>query len=534
MSKKKIVLLVAIFISLLLIFSGLFIFLKVQENKKMTKEMFRLNSQRRAEGYYMAEFEFKMVGILYHLDKGRYEKAINLFDGLHHQLKTGQGLVKVPEFADKQEELSFYLDRQNPKTGAFMDDHYPLPTYFGPTLNVILHMQRLAESLDQPLQLNYPLRFIEKMDSPKELRAYLDDLATVGMIVSKMPKTPNVLSMLLSYRDLENLDLYTFSPEWKNELLKWHWENQDPETGYWGVRLRSSGKLLKGGDLTTTPQLLKLFMDKKGNNLNEEFPLRYKAKIFETTIDKLKNPVPDDTAGQHEWTIDRERGIRILTVYLWDSLTTDQKEIAKTEMEKTIQIMFDKFYVPNQGAFSLYSGEDKADLDGTGEYLGLLRRLGALSSKTQQKLFGPADKTIINVGVVKTTQLDDKDFLGLKNREEINSIRLYYNNPASDELLSDAVIVTYPRQTPIPDIIELKLTLQKWLISTPQHMGNWVSKESIRQRLLSMKLKTSPVIKKEIPLDLINRKLGGNGELTLIGFDTLQIPRYKIQYRLVK
>jgi hypothetical protein len=118
-----------------------------------------------------------------------------------------------------------------------MDDSYPLCTYFEPTLNVIEHIEYLSKNMDQPLKLKYPLTFIEQLDSPRELRAYLDDLATVGILVSKMPKTPNVLSSLGSYNDLERLDLYIFSAEWKRELVKWHWENQDPKTGYWGVRL---------------------------------------------------------------------------------------------------------------------------------------------------------------------------------------------------------------------------------------------------------------------------------------------------------
>lgn len=33
-------------------------------------EMFKLNGKLQAEGYYMGEFEFKMLGCAYYLDKG--------------------------------------------------------------------------------------------------------------------------------------------------------------------------------------------------------------------------------------------------------------------------------------------------------------------------------------------------------------------------------------------------------------------------------------------------------------------------------
>ena len=34
--------------------------------------LFKLNRECQEEGYYMAEFEFKMLGFAYQLDKGRY------------------------------------------------------------------------------------------------------------------------------------------------------------------------------------------------------------------------------------------------------------------------------------------------------------------------------------------------------------------------------------------------------------------------------------------------------------------------------
>jgi hypothetical protein len=37
-----------------------------------------------------------------------------------------------------------------------MDESYPYCTYTGPTGNVLLHIDALAEALGQPLKLKYP------------------------------------------------------------------------------------------------------------------------------------------------------------------------------------------------------------------------------------------------------------------------------------------------------------------------------------------------------------------------------------------
>ena len=532
MKRKRIVVIISIVLTVLLALSGLFIFQKFRAYQEMVQEMFRLNSQRIAEGYYMAEFEFQMVGMLYFLDKGQYKKTFTLFKRLYKRLKSGKGLIKVPKFADTEEELEFYKSLQNPKTGAFMDDSYPLCTYFEPTLNVIEHIEYLAKNLDQPLKLKYPLIFIEQLDSPTELRAYLDDLATVGRLVSKMPKTPNVLSSLGSYNNLERLNLYTFSAEWKRELVKWLWENQDPKTGYWGVRLKSNGTLLKGGDLTNTPKFVKILVDKQGRDRYKEFPLRYKNEMLHTTIQKLKKPVPESLPGQHAWSIDRSRGIRLLTDYLWESLSTKQKTILQKELEKTVQIMFSEFYVPAQGAFGLYVNRKTADLDGTAEYLSILKRMGVFSIERQKKLWGFSINKISDLGIFEVSQLTRKAFSPLKSAQDINSIRLYSVDPNEDGYFSDIVAVIYPRNTPVPDVMELVPNIDKWIRTTPKHMGNWVSKESLKEKLANINITPVPVIKSDVSIELADKTLREKKELVMIGFDILQIPRYKIIYRL--
>jgi len=71
-------------------------------------------------------------------------------------LKKRAGLIKVPESADKKQRLEFFLGRQNPNTGAFMDDSYPFCTYEGNTGNILEHLEALAIATGQPLHLKYP------------------------------------------------------------------------------------------------------------------------------------------------------------------------------------------------------------------------------------------------------------------------------------------------------------------------------------------------------------------------------------------
>lgn len=145
--KKKFFLPVLALLALLL--AGGFI----MKNRIQTqvKELFKMNKELQEENYYMAEFEFKMLGISYYIGKGHFYRAITKLNELYHQMKSREGLVRMPVFKNKGEELEFYLNLQNPKTGAFMDDSYPLNTQHEPTENVLLLLDKLVKETGQPL-----------------------------------------------------------------------------------------------------------------------------------------------------------------------------------------------------------------------------------------------------------------------------------------------------------------------------------------------------------------------------------------------
>jgi hypothetical protein len=528
MRRKHLITVISIIVAIALIGSGVFVY----RSLALIPEMCRLNGELKSEGYYMAEFEFKMLGFAYYLDKGHYVTAFYRLNQLHQQLKSKEGLIKVPKFVDKKEELEFYLNLQNFKTGAFMDDAYPLCTYIDCTENVLAHLEFLAEETGQPLRLKYPLRFLDQINTEEKLKAYLDDLSSVGWIGSKLPKTPYIMAtQLISYHDLEP-NLYIFSPEWKQALLQWFYENQDSKTGFWGPKLRSNGQLLNSGYLGPTSQIVKRFVDGQGNNLHSEFPLRYKEEMFATTLRKLSEPMPEDLAELHDWSLTRSQGIKLLTTYLWSGASLENKNSAKKFMEDIVSIKFAKFYLQNQGGFSLYPGLAEADLDGTGSVLSLLKVVGALSWDRQERLWGPLDEHVIDLGVYDVSELKESDVALIKNSQGSNSIRLYRTNPGSDRYLSDVVGIYYPKETPVLDIIDLLPKVTWWVNTTSQNMGNWVSREAILQDLATVKAQSVPVSTGSVPLELASDVLQENRKLILIGFDVLQVPRYKMILRI--
>lgn len=531
MKKKHLITIVSVIIAIFIIGSGLYVYRSIAS----ISEMFRLNGELQAEGYYMGEFEFKMLGCAYYLDKGQYITAFSKLSELHKQLKTREGLIKVPDFADKKEEMEFYLSLQNPETGAFMDESYPILYYLEPTLNMVEHLELLAKETGQPLRLKYPLKFLDEINNTDKLKGILDELSSVGWIGSKLPKTNYMMaSCYHNYDELERNKLYAFSPEWKQALLQWFYADQDSKTGYWGPRLRNSGELLNEGDLSPTYKIVTLFVDEQGNNIHPEFPLRYKDEMLTTTLRKLSEPMPEDAdlAELHEWQLTRYHSIKLLTRYLWNGVSSENKNLAKTFMESIMKSKFEKCYLENQGAFCYYPGSKEATIDGTGAAVSLLDIVGALSKERQKLLWGSPDQSITDLGSHEVSKLKESDLAMLKSSPGLNSLRFYRTDPSSGDFTTGVVCLNYPQETRVLDVMDLLPKVKRWVNTTSQNMGNWVSKEAIVQKLEAVPIESVPVFEGELPLKLLNEVLKNKRELIVVGFDVLQIPRYKMTLRL--
>ncbi len=80
--------------------------------------------------------------------------------------------------------------------------------------------------------------------------------------------------------------------------------------------------------------------------------------------------------------------------------------------------------------------------------------------------------------------------------------------------------------------MELVSRARKWLDTTSQSMGNWVSAQELSERQAKAGIAPVPVSSEEIPLARLNRVPKENKTLTLIGFDILQIPLCRITFRV--
>ena len=82
--------------------------------------------------------------------------------------------------------------------------------------------------------------------------------------------------------------------------------------------------------------------------------------------------------------------------------------------------------------------------------------------------------------------------------------------------------------------MELVPRMVRWTDSVSLSMGNWVTMEEIKNELRSLDIKMPIIYKNEIPLDDFNRIIEKTSELYFIGFDKLQVPRFRIRCKLSK
>jgi hypothetical protein len=235
----------------------------------------------------------------------------------------------------------------------------------------------------------------------------------------------------------------------------------------------------------------------------------------------------------HEWILDKDRGIRFLTRYLWKNASVKDKEALKKLLEDFMKMRFENYYNENEGAFSLYPHAEHPDLDGTGEAIGMYKYIGALSPEKQKTLWGVPEEIITDLGTFEVAELNENDFARITRDSGINSIRFFKSVPASN-FIDNAEGVYYPVRTSVLDIADLLPKLENWIKATSQNMGNWVTKEDILYNdLAKIKIQSVPVIK-EIPVKYANMILHRNSQIVMVGFDLLQVPRCKIVYELEK
>lgn len=504
----------------------------------LVPELFRLNKKCQQEGYYTAEFEFRMLGFAYMLDKGEYEKAASGIARLHRQMRNREGMPKVPKFADKTEEMEFYLSLQNQRTGAFMSDSFPYCTWEGPTENVIIHLDALAKETGRPLKLRYPLRFLDRIDDTVELKRYMDELGNIGWLASKQPESSFHLNRdLLQYGQgqsaIERNGLHAFSPAWRRTVLRWFHENQDPETGYWGPRRRGSGKLVKF-DLHNTGSIARSFIDTAGNDIHPEFPLKRRDRMFATTLMVMSEPRPDaaDDHEWHGWMLRQGKGAMVLTRYLWKNASDSEKALAKTAFARHIEFIFRTNWSKEDGAFRMYAPPGGATLDGTGTVLGFLDDAGAFSPAKQHRVWGFPGRTCASLGTATTDSIRDADLDRFRQVAPLNSVRIYRTEPDTNDFTRGVDGLAYLSPALVPDLVEIAPRLKAWIDTTTQSVGNWTSREDVAADIAEVGSAAVPVWRDSIPTAHLNGILHESGNVTVVGFDEFQVPIARLDFRL--
>jgi len=532
MKRKRIILTVA---AILMVFLTLTSIAISQSVKTKVKELFKMNKTLQEEGYYMGDFEFKMLGLGYYLNKGQYFKTLKFLNNYHKKLSNRESLIKMPKFKNNQEEINFYLNLQNPKTGAFIDDSAPFCTYWSISENIINQMESLADSTTGPLKLKYSLKFLDEINTPEKLTTYLDDIGYVDWPSSKFPQTTfhfcrDILSEAISGSTLDRTNLYKFSSEWKQAMLKWMYNFQDTTTGLWGPKNKKTNKLTKF-DLHNTALIVKWFRDNEGNDLHNEFPLKYQDRLFKSAIEQLSEPVPDedDLDEIHEWNLRQTTGIKMLLRYLWKDASDENKKNAEKIIAKNIDICFERYYVKEEGAFSYYPNAKHASCDGDNNII--YSHIGAFSYKKQKKLWGDPSDNAREMGEVSFNEIKPSDLTSVGNIPDINSLRIYTRKPDFERLTDSVWAVYYPKDTLVLDIMELVPNIVQWTETSSLSMGNWTSMADIRNEYSKLNIIKPLIYKKRLPFDEVNRKFKEAGELYIVGFDKLQVPRCLIRFK---
>lgn len=491
-------------------------------------QLFSRNAALKVQGYYMGEFEFKLIASQYYLTEGRYLESYRTLRRINAEMTSLAGLSKMPDQATPAEQMAFLLDRQDPVTGAFMDRRYPTLTYFAPTCNVVEALAQLAQETGRPLRLKYPLRFLDQIRTPEQLRAYLDALLYVGELSAHFPGPgpygPGV-SELAGFDVLETAAVHRFSEPWKAELRRWFYDTQDPETGFWGARIGAPGKWRQKTDINATFHVLKLVLTESGENQVAGFPLRYADRLARGVLKTMGAAMPDDAAEQHDWGLTQYQGAKMLTKYLWPQLV----DSARNEVRDKFRAMLVKsyrLYRPNDGGFAYYTADANADIDGTGLALGVLQVLGVMPGTWErERLWGKvseADLTVTRLSVPNWAQAT------LPPSPTVQSFRVYRDRLPSPQGYDDAnlVQIVYPSGAKGLDIMDVRQGLAKFMHADDHAFGNWKSKVSIKDTPLGLDLEVKRVQVTREGFDLagIARDYPASGRFYVVGYDMVQVP----------
>lgn len=488
--------------------------------------LFHRNAELKADGYYMAEFEFRMLGIVKKLSDGDYLDAHSTLRRLRRQMENGEGLAKMPADPSAKARYEFLLSRQDPTTGAFMSPDYPAFTFVAPTLNVVEALDGLAKEIGEPLRLRYPLRFLDAIATPEALRAYLDAHLYTGRFWAEHLPGPGVYGpgiSELAYVDLfETTGIYRFTPAWHAAFRDWLDATQDPESGMWGARMGTPNAFETKRDANSTYHILHYILTDDGADRDPAHPLRHADALARSLISTVTTPMPSGEDEQHAWSLDQAQATQMLTRRLWEHLDSADRAAVRSALEVALAERY-RLLDDTKGGFSIYLGSP-ADVDGTTTALGLIEATGSLPGTPERiRLWGEtATPAADTVAVASPAAIE------LPDNSAINSFRLYAGSALTVTDSSQPIAVLYPpNKGTVRDVIDLRQSVGHFLAGASASFGNWSTADSIRDSALHPD-STAPIV----PVLRVGRTLGeaigdigqGASDLLLVGYDIFQRP----------
>jgi hypothetical protein len=193
----------------------------------------------------------------------------------------------------------------------------------------------------------YPLRFLDRVNSPDKFRAYMDSL-----LIADVRKTgeDTRFELNLGGTDLVRLILgtlpsgYAFHPQLKPTLLDYldnRW--QDSQTGFWGCWYRKEdGSIRKTADMSATFHIVHY----------REGKVKRWPQIIRTVLAMKDLEWPFGWLQEGRMSDHHNYDVVSLFHYGWPSMTPQQKMQARTEIRKMLTFCLTQSLQPD-GSFNL-------------------------------------------------------------------------------------------------------------------------------------------------------------------------------------
>jgi hypothetical protein len=207
-------------------------------------------------------------------------------------------------------------------------------------------IEEVEDRAERGEKLKYPLKLLDRINSPEKLKAYLDSL-----LISDVAKTgiDNRFELNIAITSIERFivghvgQVYAFAPGMQEALFEYQdkiW--QDPETGFFGGWYRlPDGSIRKTADLSVTFHVVSYRRDS----------IRHVPQMMRTLIAMKDQEYPfgwreEGVMSNHNYDV-----VRLFRIG-WPQMDPRQRELARDEMRKMMDFCLNETMNPD-GSFKM-------------------------------------------------------------------------------------------------------------------------------------------------------------------------------------